>query len=515
MFNCLAGCVKSYEGNQNRLHKTLNEEVLMPWVEVWIKDDNGTRIAVSNISGRNNLATIKSFQFGISNGNGVTVEIVDEMNSNGGSFRKFFEKISTGNAEAGKEKYFFNFRFGWAAMECGGNGRTFGPEFICPSSSQGVNNAYMSGTYTMTIHAITVNASGGMFKYIIEASDMTISMFTTTSFDTQGTESKPIPVTQAIRELFAKWNVDVKFLQMNSSCMQPTPMQFKVVNSAGNTGGNPATDGPVGRWRSVGRNPIQAAREWLNPFVTQKGRGIVTFWDLRSNQTRPCLVFMEANIPSCNEKVYDRTKYNLGTYLVNGGNCSPVISFTPDIKYDMGTAYANTGGTVGSGLMAGAFREKDPCMSRNTNTKNQGMQKPLIPSDDLFAIIGNKVTSLIEVSRNYLENIRDNVIRPGITAELKIQGDPSYSSPYLLLGSYITIVYINPFRIGDEGNGCDFLDNGCQQQLSNKNWFIQKISHEIRNGSFTTTLRVLLAAPGQQMAQHVQVGASPAGPFIG
>ena len=42
--------------------------------------------------------------------------------------------------------------------------------------------------------------------------------------------------------------------------------------------------------------------------------------------------------------------------------------------------------------------------------------------------------------------------------------------------------------------GIDMEDN----ILSNKNWMIMGVNHQIKEGSYTTTLKLFLAVPGQQ-----------------
>src|SRR5579859_7954327 len=91
--NCLSGCIKSYETNENRVRKPINTAMLQPWVQVNITN-GGQTISVSNISAVNTKASIKSFKYGISTGIGVTIEIIDEE---GGNFARFLSRVSTGN----------------------------------------------------------------------------------------------------------------------------------------------------------------------------------------------------------------------------------------------------------------------------------------------------------------------------------------------------------------------------------------------------------------------------------
>lgn len=512
-FKCLVGCVSDYLANSPGLRKPINEAMLMPWVEISIIGE-GKKISVGNFTARKSLASVQSFQFGVSNGNGITVEIIDEE---GGSFSTFLSKITTGNLESGASRYLLQFQFGWATTSCvPGRDSTFGEAICCPVNGLQVNRSYRSCIHTMTVRSIGANINSGMFHFTITATDMTTDMFTTRSFDVRGRENSPMPLTQAIRELFRQFNVDVEFRRLVGPCNWE-PMRFNV---NGDSGCLPGVDvallGPCGTWRSVGRNPIQAAREWLNGCLTDRRRGIVSFWDLRPNQPRPTLVFMEATIPRCNE--VQQGQYHLGTYLVNGSNCSPVISFTPEIKYlnplSGVVGSGGVGGTAGNALMSSSFREQgpEPCLRGNTASTFQGFQNPVYANDNWFSLYGNQGLHILSAAK--LENLRSNLINPGITAELKVQGDPSFDTPVLLQGHYIGIIYLNPFRAVSTGNGCDYLSTGCQRELSNTNWMVRKVFHEIREGSFVTTMSLILAAPGSEINRDAPLGGMRGAPTI-
>jgi hypothetical protein len=528
-WDCLSGCISAYK--KIGIRKPLNDPMIMPWVEVWFKDNANKKISVSNISSRNSKAVIKSFQFGMSNGTGVNLEIVDEE---GGEFANFLCKITTGNLESGASKYQLQFRFGWATMDCNGVGRTFREAICCPRSTVDGNNSYSSCTHTMTVRSITANVSHGVFKFSVEAADMTMDMFTTRDYKVYGTSKGPIPLTQAIEEMFSQYNIDVEFRRQGTNSCDTEKMTFKldaggVTSIVGGLGGigsifgavsNAAAvaaimkeKGPIGVWSANGMNPIQAARSWLNRCVTERDKGIIWFWDLARDQPRPKLVFFESTVPNCNEVAENET-YHLGTYIVNGGACSPVISFQPEIKFTMDQVMS--GGTVGDATTTGAFNIEgpEPCLRGNPRHRN-GFQMAQTGGS-------NQITRLpLEILKdNFLRNQRSNLLSVPISADLRVQGDPSFDTPVLLQGHFVSIVYINPMNIGKVGGPVptfgetDFLANGCQKELSNTKWIVWKVFHEIKEGSFTTTLKVRLAAPGLEIGRDLPIGAAPGAPTI-
>jgi hypothetical protein len=98
-----------------------------------------------------------------------------------------------------------------------------------------------------------------------------------------------------------------------------------------------------------------------------------------------------------------------------------------------------------------------------------------------------------------------------ITADLRILGDPRAQFVYMdrWMGQSVSIVAINPFHIAGGGNGgCgDWLAKPmCNQILSNKSWKVHAVNHSIKEGSYTTTLKLFLEAPGIQIGHDDPLG---------
>jgi hypothetical protein len=429
--------------------------------------------------------------------------VVDEE---GGSFGNFFNKITAGNQETAK-KYLLEFQFGWAAMGCDGKGNTYGVQTCCPTPGPQIfSRGVMSCKHRMVVRNISVNVAHGAFKFSIEGTDATMDAFTTHSATTYGTDKNPVRLKLAIEKMIKQTiGAECRFLSIDSAC-QVKDFEWRV------EGDIDPKEGAYGKWEVKRRNPIQAARDWLNSYVSKRGKGIVTYFDSTA-VTTPTLVFMESNLITC-ESNRDMDAWNVGTYIVNGSSCSPVLSFTPTIQYVMDQAMAQVSGVPGGSLASPMFVEEQPCLKNKPNTKNQGMQSTQTESDNSYRIWGKWANKF--AGRNKMDNQAANVLSPPITAEMRVQGDPSYDKPIFFRGHYCSVVYFNPFRIFAEGTDCGWVaKSGCNSQLSNTNWQIDKVFHEIKEGSFSTTLKLILAAPGLDIPRDAPLGASPLAPQLG
>lgn len=200
-------------------------------------------------------------------------------------------------------------------------------------------------------------------------------------------------------------------------------------------------------------------------------------------------------------------------------NCSPVLSFNPNIKYNFILA-SRAGGTsstvTGEKIKASAARTV--CSQTGSGRGNRtGVPNPT-----------NGIDQSANVSQQTQENVllhtAANLITFAIEADLKVQGDPSdyYCSPIFGYGRTVGIVFINPFfliqpsmddsacpcwaqvgcnpKFGGEGcNTCTTTNSACNDILTNKGWFILGADHQIREGSYVTTIKLILPAPGAEL----------------
>lgn len=501
--DCLRGCIGDF-AKDSPIKKPLDTHVLLPWVEMWICDKDDKKLAVANTSSKQNNAVIKSFQFGLSDGVGANFEVVDEA---GGNFSRFFTMLLTGTAEI-KSKHSLRFRWGWARNDCGLGGRTY-------INDRGSNlfptgpPTHMSRTHTLIISQIKGNFEGGLFSYVIEGTDVTLPLYASRDNKVFGEEGqqKEIPVEEAIRSYLKSYDIDVEFFQLDNN-QKPTALRWKPQGNIRVQGG------PNGVWKTLNRNPLQTVRDWLSLAVTEKDKGVVMFWQTskeNQNLQKPLLIVLRTNKPNC-EKDFNPTMFSVGTYIVNGASCSPVLSFTPEFYWFLHQAL-NASGSIEQDATAGKqVREENgphPCFQpQDKENLRPGTGMQVIQTEDpnlntLFLTDANIIGS-----KNKMAHIKANMNANPITAEMRIQGDPNFDNPILAHGCYVNIVYINPFVVtSGSGGNCEWLAKPvCNEVFTNSSWRIQGVFHEIREGSYTTTIKLHLPAPGIDIRRGEGIG---------
>ena len=162
-------------------------------------------------------------------------------------------------------------------------------------------------------------------------------------------------------------------------------------------------------------------------------------------------------------------------------------------------------------MTAEAARAKPKC-----NLTGQGNGERTPQQDTSTDIHGRNTPS--RVSKAHTANARALPPAAAIEAELVIQGNPYLDDPlFLSAGSECSILVINPFTLRPGVNktnssacSTDWLaDPPMNRFLSNQHWLIQGVSHEIKEGSFTTTLKVWLATPGVDIDYDAKLSGEP------
>lgn len=505
------------------IKKPLDTDVLAPWVRITFPKmplsqgtsgqtvgvatqssfiDTSTRpaLTVGNESNPpNNHAIIKSFQYGTSNGNGAEVEIYDEE---GGEFDLFANKLvkvlSDGN------DYSCAVQWGWAMADCQG-GKNLGPQ---------------SSIHYFIILSVDIHYSAGGISFKLELLDLMQPLFETRKKDIIAgvTLKKAIEIlftertTPKIKSVLFKrmtpgagGKLNCNYLNKNSDGLKSLPIKLEDLQDLNFLGEleTKKTD-----WHCNNLNPLAVVEEWLRDKMTDKNKGTVIFW----NSTSPIsqLVILESPLPLCWSELNNDCSRSLGTYIVNGGNQSPVLSFDPKIKFVFAAA-ARAGAGVDNSQTAkgGVSKPAKPCPENNIAKTPLGSgDETIINLNETFNRIygpGNLVLAI----RGIAAQEQANKTYENIEAELRIQGDPTLDNPYFIKVKTVSLVVINPFHLrnaggneivrGEFASDCPewLVGPPCNQILSNKNWFIDGVSHEIKEGSYTTTLKIFLPAPGQ------------------
>lgn len=467
--------------------------ILAPWVKVEF-EGSGSVITVGNDSSPStdprNVACIKSFEFGHSDGMTVRVVIHDEQ---GGSFVQFMEHLFKHFATlkfGAPANVRMKFQFGWCKSDC--------HNAEIPSAS--------SREFFALCDSVETNFSEGKIIFELTGKDLCHRMLEGgVAYDVGGEgKNSEISLKDAITQLMtnkcAPCIKSVKFKSIDENSNTIVDLVFE--------GSDPS--GPKGKWNTNGQTKLEAVRRWLNSYKTKNGHGTI----LQYNPEEPGgeLIIWEDRKPSTpqSDQFFDR--FCIGTYIVNGGQESSVIEFNPRIKWDF-SRLTNQGGGL-SGQTANALKTpgsttpgtpirtltsgEDPCAGQNTQS---------IATDNL--INQHNKTAVIESQKANAVNVKAmKVLNDNIEADLVIIGDPVICPPSESVWSKtVTIILVNPYFL-TVGSGCgDFLAKPvCNEILSNKGWFVKSVTHKIDSGKYTTTLGVYLSAPGIDLPADAPLG---------
>jgi hypothetical protein len=208
----------------------------------------------------------------------------------------------------------------------------------------------------------------------------------------------------------------------------------------------------------------------------------------------------------------------LGAFIVNGGKCSNVISFTPNINWPAAFATLARGGNAGGADNAHGVKKDNTRAGCKYQTENTGIKQNVEATRWAKDIYGpersTEETEKSQMAHNKANNVREGIMP--IEAELRIQGNPhpNFVDSRFIQGSWASIVVVNPFTIdGNWYGGCgDWMilaDSVCNNILSNKHWRVTGVNHQIKEGSYVTTLKAKLDAPGIDIQSGESLGTDP------
>jgi hypothetical protein len=274
--------------------------------------------------------------------------------------------------------------------------------------------------------------------------------------------------------------------------------------------------GPAAVWSPNRQSATASARNWTLPLTTDRGLGMTMYTDPVIDS--PNLVFLEADPTICTNP---RSAY-CGSrpspkliYVVNGGDCSPVIEFNPKVSYTI--AGRAQGGTSGSGSVAKqpSFRARDICPQYGGTDKievsnaSEGIQtNGVIQNNSSMwrfpTIAPEKINEAISANLIANSTVLQNSL---ITGELKIFGDPQYVNIAKCQGETIGIIYVNNPAVsnglpaGQEGPRNQNFDWLAYPQInstfSRLDYRIMGVSHTIDSSGFYTTTIQVQATPNQ------------------
>lgn len=471
-----------------------------------------TSVTVGNESykSRPNTAVIKSMEYGYMDKPEAVLEIIDEAGGELGLFVAAIRKCGTLTVNPGARLLL---KFGWVKADCEGY------------SSD--NMITFEGFVELIIEQIDISYERGLVKYRITAHPMDVITTNEREPVVQGRSSPDGPkmrLTTAIERLCATKKIIVVYASEQGDGILRTKMgTWPEGMSAAeapwewNVGG---IDGPRGSWQGDNNDVLSTISRWLGPYRTKRGvegGGIKMVFD---SKRFDMLFLWEDPGPKnirCSEIIGGTSKIAanklkgdgedrgyLGTFIVNGGKCSPVISFEPKFNFLSGLARESTGGNAAGAENTKGERAKEMPNDKKfvcVNDKRSGPENnATIPQHSKE----NYPPSLVhkENLRSELAHIKANMLTEfqiaDLQANMTIMGIPTdkFVDMKQFLHAPVSVIVINPFFVaGGQNQGCGdwswLASSGCNQMLSDQRYICTGVNHSIREGSYTTTLKLV------------------------
>lgn len=482
----ISECLATYGCGNERIPEVIYQDgaVFTPFVEITVQGERVLTTGNESSPSVENHAMITSFQYGTSTGTGgcgMKVEVADE---GGVMFKKFTQSINKDITKVQSQLTGVpgcKAEFGWYVKKCDNS-------VIKITNEENPPLPPYAGPVHFLPVTLETNFNEGVIKFVFEGVDLFVRSFDARLEKPMADEGSKINLKDALRKLFTEKDptfTNVCFRRWNGQG------EFDFKNNLGGPPGHKSTH-PTEQ-----ESNVTCARKWLMQNRTDLDLGVLVVYEPGDRVCTPgSVVFQEdpegPDKPPCCQN-------SIGTYVVNGGNRSPVISFNPSIKWPLG---GNAGdGGVPSGSATGQSNrkanEKLVVKAQNTGSQishniHQEHSQHQPPEEQPPIILFNS-TAHNRASKPY------EAMVSAIDAELKIMGDPSFVSPIMLTGKSVSLVVIEPYYF--EG-GSDWADVGdwlaqptCNSILSNKNWLILGCDHQITSGQYFTTFKLRLAAP--------------------
>lgn len=260
-------------------------------------------------------------------------------------------------------------------------------------------------------------------------------------------------------------------------------------------------------------------REILNTFTTNRKKGFSFAYD-NGSKGKPTILLLEDRQPNfCVGEEGSLNFNNIPTYIVGGGDCSPVIKFntqyqaTPLQRTTSNDPTQVSGNlAIGGGNPSGmgqkpvqifkCIREKN----QKTGNPDSAKIKESETSNGVNTSLSLNYTQSIHTPPNQVAEKLSTAINANITAgfdtdnlpiiglikaELEIHGDPFWANTLNWIKTqYVKIIFINPYCVNIKTGSCDNLaESTCNSQLSGI-YQVKSCRHTINAGSYSTTLEL-------------------------
>lgn len=491
--NCLKGCVSKYAIGPKkekflRAPDSVVAENIAPFVKITFSNGSKT-ITVGNKSfPSENNAVIKSIEFGFVDSNEGKVEIIDEK---GGELTAFMDSIQkcTQNFDYSKQ---MDFQIGWVYTKCG-------------SPTGGMDS---SPKMRAIILKVSTNLSSGLIRFTVHFSTSHAIVQNLRQDQIFGEEvgGKTYTIDEAIQQLASiPPSINVRSGYYNESGELVYVEKHEWENGT-----------PKAAWHGDSQNKYSTIIKWLEGFRIKHGKdgkGAILVHDPAQPSD---LVILRNPQPEDGEQ--SNPNLTLGTFIVNGGNCSNVLEFSPSFDFVSAMAHFTSGGSTQGALSSEPEKKEDQKPSAEScQVKDAGKQATITPSQANHYHNGPKnATEETNKSQVAHEKATRLVSIQGapISAELRMVGvtDPEFYQ--IVTGKTCSIVVISPFHIQNTKAGScgDFLKKAdCHPFFSNKAWRVMGVNHAVQEGSFVTTLKVTLASPYIELDPGSSLGGNDSG----
>lgn len=454
--------------------------VYTPYVEMDMK--GGTfKVSTGNKSHKQdpNKLVISSMQYGLQQANGgmkVDFELLGEGSQVYENVVKLLNKtIKLASTETVENK----FRFGWLLKDCDG--------VTIPDLSEWIH--FMP-------KKLFTNIDKGITKIKLECVDLLQRHSDRRIEKNQGKEGNLKRLKQAIRDMCQAEDPPIKVEFRNREWTGE--LEFEI-----------HPDGIEAVWKANELPLLSTIRNWVSTIKTVNKLGVYFKYD-PSKKTGPKLIIQEDDSckpdENCGCEGYEKS------FIVNGGNCSPVIEFSPEIEWILDAG--GFGGISGGGNSGQMTKNKeDPKLSPIENSGSGNAQA--LPSEYDYTVPQEARTVLLEktTAAQTTANKPFDQAR-SIKGDLSIIGNTDYANLVEQMGRYVSIAVISPFSIGDEGsNNCDtwLAKPPLNKILSNKKWMIMGVDHQIEAGKYITKLSVSLPVPNAELSVNDPIGGKGSG----
>ena len=416
---------------------------------------------------------ISSMQYGLQAGNGGMKCEFEILGEGAASYKTIVELINKTIKLAEPELRNTEFRFGWLLKDC----------------ISGVVTQKLCKPIKCLAKKVNTNIDKGITKIKLECVDLMDRHNDRRVEKNEGQEGNLKTLKRAIIDLC---NSQDPVIQVDFRNRDGGPLQFEI-----------EPDGIKAVWKSNELPILSVIRNWVSKIRTKDEYGVYFKYD----PEKPLLIIQEDD--QCKPDENCNCDFTGKSYIVNGGNCSPVIEFSPEIDWILEAGgFGGFPNAANSGQMIKNREDKELSPIEATGTGNQ----QAIPSEYDFSIpqegrgiLLEKSTSAHTTANKPYDQARS------IKGELKIIGEIDYSNLVETITKYVSIAVISPFQI--KGNGpCNWLAQPpLNQILSNKKWMIMGVDHQIEAGKYVTTLSVSLPVPNAELSVNDPIGGDGSG----